>query len=167
MRWSALLLLILPLAASAVAHALDLGPETRASVGQLLDDYERIRAALAADEIAAVVRPARSLATLATGAAGAAPADAAPHLRAVATAATALASVPAHDAAAVRRAFGDLSRPLVALLDLDPALRAGRHVFECPMADGYRKWIQTSPRIANPYMGTRMLVCGRPSTWAP
>jgi hypothetical protein len=35
------------------------------------------------------------------------------------------------------------------------------------MAEGYGKWIQRSATRANPYMGTRMLTCGRPTQWAP
>ena len=69
------------------------------------------------------------------------------------------------EANAVRKAFGEVSRPLVALLSASPQLRAGRHVFTCPMAQGYKKWIQTSDQISNPYMGTSMPMCGSGSDW--
>ena len=67
------------------------------------------------------------------------------------------------DAEAVRTAFGETSRPLVAVLAAAPSLSKGMYVFECPMASGYQKWIQTDSEISNPYMGSRMLTCGSAS----
>jgi len=68
-------------------------------------------------------------------------------------------SVEASDLAALRRSFGELSRPLVALLGELSEL-TGYFVFECPMAAGYKRWIQPTDAIQNPYMGSRMLRCG-------
>jgi hypothetical protein len=34
----------------------------------------------------------------------------------------------------------------------------GYHVFYCPMAQ--KDWVQTSPAVANPYLGEDMLTCG-------
>lgn len=75
----------------------------------------------------------------------------------------------AHDAAidALRLAYGELSKPLVALASAVPALREGRHVFECPMAKGYQKWLQAEPSLRNPYFGAKMLTCGEESVWTP
>ena len=28
------------------------------------------------------------------------------------------------------------------------------------MVNGYKRWVQLQPTMANPYMGKRMLVCG-------
>jgi len=54
---------------------------------------------------------------------------------------------------------------MVALMVAEPSLSRGRHVFECPMANGYRKWIQPGANISNPYMGTRMPTCGSATDW--
>ena len=71
------------------------------------------------------------------------------------------------DLDATRLTFGDLSQSLVALLSGVEPLRRGRHVFECPMAKGYQKWIQVEPGLKNPYFGASMLTCGDESQWAP
>jgi membrane fusion protein, copper/silver efflux system len=54
---------------------------------------------------------------------------------------------------------------VVTLLATDKALAKGLRVFECPMVQGYRKWVQPSDEMANPYMGKKMLACGGESTW--
>lgn len=59
----------------------------------------------------------------------------------VATAAGVLAQADSNDLLAVRQAFGGLSQPLVALLGEKASLGNGRHVFECPMAEGYGRWV--------------------------
>jgi hypothetical protein len=69
------------------------------------------------------------------------------------------------DPGAVRRAFGDVSQAVVALLNAEPALREGRHIFECSMAQGYKKCVQTTERISNPSIGTKMPGCGSKGTW--
>ena len=53
-----------------------------------------------------------------------------------------------------------MSRALIAVLSAEPSLQQGRHVYECPMAKGYKKWVQVSEGVSNPYMGTDMLQCG-------
>jgi hypothetical protein len=66
-----------------------------------------------------------------------------------------------------RMTFGEVSEAMVALLSLEPVLAQGRYVFECPMTDTYKKWVQVDDQIKNPYMGSRMLGCGVTSTWEP
>ena len=61
--------------------------------------------------------------------------------------------------------FGEVSRAFVALLRAAPALQAGRHLFHCPMAQGFPKWVQTTEKMANPYMGKAMLECGSERPW--
>lgn len=136
------------------------------AVVAVLDAYETVRAALAADDLTAAQAAAKRLAETATEAAKSATAEQAAGLRAVADAAQAEAALPTSDATAVRKQFGEVSKPLVALVTSDTKLQQGRYVFECPMAPGYSKWIQTTPQIANPYMGKRMLECGTKSTWS-
>jgi len=79
----------------------------------------------------------------------------------IVTAAGLLGQADSSDLPAVRRAFGGLSQPLVALLGDDPSLANGRHVFECPMAEGYGRWVQPSAELSNPYMGSAMPTCGQ------
>jgi Cu(I)/Ag(I) efflux system membrane fusion protein len=120
---------------------------------ETLAAYERVRALLAADEIKGVSEAARTLEASATSA----------KYTAIASSATKLAAAADLDAARV--AFADVSRDVVTLLATDKALAKGQHVFECPMVQGYRKWVQPSDEMANPYMGKKMLACGGESTW--
>lgn len=125
-----------------------------------LDAYERVRQQLADDDIAGAVQQAGVLANAAEAARASAAAAAQPHWDAMAAAARALSSADASAANAVRKQFGEVSRALIGLLLVDGELARGRPVFECPMAQGYQKWVQVQPRIENPYMGKRMLRCG-------
>jgi hypothetical protein len=86
-------------------------------------------------------------------------------LQQLAASAQKLRDMPKTDANEVRKAFGDVSSAIVALVATDASLQAGRHIFECPMAQGYKKWVQTSEPVANPYMGSAMLECGSKSSW--
>ncbi len=123
----------------------------------VLAAYERARALLASDQTEGLAAVAADLRKAATTAAVAVPGHKA-HLQAVATAAPALAS--SADLAAARKAFGEISRPLVALVQADAGLAKRLHIFNCSMADGYGDWVQPSASIENPYMGKKMLACG-------
>ena len=133
----------------------------------LLGVYEQARSDLAADRIDGAVKVAARIESSAREASGKAPASLRPHLERLARAAADLKGAPADKADEVRRRFGEVSRPIVALLAAAPSLARGRHVFECPMAQGYKKWVQPAEEISNPYMGTRMLRCGSKSRWSP
>ncbi len=124
------------------------------SLTQALDRYEALRSKLAADD-GAVQDDANALATAAKEA----------KRDALALAASALAKLPAEDLAALRKQFGEVSKEIVALVAEMPALQEGRHVFVCPMAQGYQKWVQREEKMANPYMGKKMLECGSASEW--
>lgn len=126
--------------------------------------YEGARAALAADRIADVSAPATELTTVATAAALKLTGLREP-LTDLAEASSKLEKMPKQDAEAVREAFGEVSRAYVSLLAKEPALQSGLHVFECPMAQGYKQWVQPGEKMENPYMGTRMLECGVPGKW--
>ncbi|HLL24092.1 MAG TPA: hypothetical protein VK427_18295 [Kofleriaceae bacterium] len=119
----------------------------------MLAAYERARAHLAADELAGVPEAAREIAATATEG----------QYPAIARGAATLAA--AKDLDAARDAFGTVSRELITLLASNPALAKGQHVFECPMVSGYRKWVQPSENLENPYMGKQMLACGGESSW--
>ncbi len=141
------------------------GPEARAQdeLDGILRHYETARAALANDQGAPVPAAAREIATLAgrATATGATQRD----LRALREAAQRLASTSPSDLPALRRAFGEVSRRVVAIVRRTPALARRLHLFHCPMAEGYGEWVQPTEEIQNPYMGQRMLACGTPRGW--
>ncbi len=128
------------------------------SATAVLASYERVRAALAADDLSPVPSAARDLESSARAAA-----TRSNHFAAIADGASKLAA--AADIKAARAAFGAVSEHLVALLASDKTLSAGQHIFECPMVSGYNKWVQPTNNLENPYMGKRMLTCGGESSW--
>lgn len=131
----------------------------------VLAAYEDIRSRLADDQLAHLAPAVELLQRSATDAVAKTRAEVSVHLKAAATASKAMLAVPADDAPGVRKAFGEVSRAVVALVGAEPALARGRHLFECPMAAGYRKWVQTGETISNPYMGKAMLTCGAAEPW--
>ena len=135
---------------------------TITQVESILVQYETIRDALANDR-GSVAGPARRIATLAREAS--ASGNTRNLLRALSSKARSLAGVEASNMRELRRAFGRLSEPLVTLVRSDARLQRGRHLFNCPMADGYGEWIQNAEQISNPYMGQRMLTCGAGRDW--
>lgn len=156
------IVLTVVLAGAATSTPATLTEDGRTKVRAVLGEYEQIRAKLVADD-GDVAQRAQRLARAARAAHDAAPASLRPHLTGIAAHARELAAAPASDLARLRREFGDVSRHVVALLRAEPALAQGLFVFECPMAEGYRKWVQRSAEISNPYMGRRMPRCGRRS----
>ena len=165
------------LAACAPAHSSPVEPASSAPATEAaeaphvheaqraLDAYEEVRAALATDSFAAVGPAARSLGSAADKARASAPEGWHASLDALASASPPLAEAADLDAA--RIAFGEVSRAVVTLLASDPGLASGRHVFTCPMAPGYPKWVQIADAIDNPYMGRRMPTCGMASDLSP
>ena len=122
--------------------------------------YEQIREKLAADEGKGVSELAVALKAVADQAAADAAGDAKTQLAAIVAAAAELAKVDGGDLAGLRVAFGKVSQPIVALVEADDELAGRYHVFECPMAKGYKRWVQPDAALENPYMGTKMLTCG-------
>ena len=152
---------------SAPAAATDVSPEALAKLVGVFSAYESMRALLARDTIVGIAEPARSAAAgLREAAAFAGPAstDVMGWLESAAHEADLVAAVG--NIRAARAAFGELSRSLTALASADARLQAGWHVFECPMAEGFKRWFQRSPQLQNPYMGQKMLRCGSTSPWA-
>ncbi len=129
-----------------------------------LNYYEGIRTALAADNMGPVAKQADSLANVAKVAAGKAKGGAKQSLEGMANAASELKDKK--DIEEARLAFGELSKHVVALIAKERELQRDHHVFECPMAKGYKKWVQTKEAMANPYMGKKMLQCGSKTKWA-
>ncbi len=131
----------------------------RSNIQSALAAYEAIRAELARDQTNVRGR-ALELAGAATLAHDAAPEALRPPLQDLSASAQTLATLTTEDKKEVRKAFGEVSRAVVALLAAEPSLQPGRHLYECPMAEGYKKWVQVDEKIANPYMGSQMLECG-------
>ncbi len=141
-----------------------LGDEVVAKLGPVFVHYEVLRAELADDSLEGVPQAAQAAAQGLEEARALAGEEASPALEAGAKAAVALRD--ASNLEAARGAFGHLSEALVALAARAPSLQKGRIIFECPMAEGFNKWFQTTEPMANPYMGTRMLKCGSRSDWS-
>lgn len=122
----------------------------------ILQEVEEIRVTLANDQVAGVSQRAERIAR----AAGALPAST-PTAAAVGRAAREIHAL-GDDAPldAVRSSFGELMRAIIEHLIAEPSLQEGYFLFECPMTTTYRRWVQRSPTMANPYMGSRMLRCG-------
>ncbi len=111
--------------------------------------YEVVRVALAADNLADAQKGAKALAEKAKGKAA---------FSKIGEAAKKLAG--AKDIANARLAFGNLSKNLIAYISANPKHSKGVTAYECPMAKGYKKWLQADAKMANPYMGKKMLTCG-------
>lgn len=146
--------------------ALELPPPSLDAIKRAFEATERARDELANDRLDGVAAPAREAAQAVRTAQAALPkatSEVADCLAQAIAAAEQLAA--ANDLASARRAFGELNRFLIALGAADSRLQHGWHVFRCPMADGFKKWLQRSPDRANPYMGQAMPTCGSSTTW--
>lgn len=146
------------------AQAASTPSAARGSIDQALGAYESARAALAKDSVEGLDSIAKRIAESANAALPNATEIQKPALEVMAKQASVLATLLAQSPGidGVRKQFGEVSRGAVQLLTADVALRAGRWIFECPMADGYQKWVQVNDKIENPYMGSSMLECGGP-----
>jgi hypothetical protein len=132
---------------------------TTASIEKAVSAYEEIRRALAQDR-SNVRSQALALAGAAQVAATTAPESLQTPLDDLSTASQRLGILATDDLAEARAAFGEISRAMVSLLSQAPSVRRGMHVYECPMAQGYKKWVQSDDAISNPYMGSDMPKCG-------
>ncbi len=133
--------------------------ETSARIDEAVAAYDVARAALAEDR-GDVRAPATKLANAARLGSASAPENLRRPLEELSSAAERLAGLESADLSEARKAFGDVSQALIALLSAEPSLQGGRQVYECPMAKGYKKWVQVSKGVSNPYMGSEMLQCG-------
>lgn len=142
-----------------------LPPVTHDELRGLFASYERAREALAADRTNVLAEEGERMAKHLEGIARALPATdgTVPWFEASATRVRALAGFRSVDDARAR--FQDVSAVVVTLASTNPSVRDGLYVFECPMVSGFNKWLQPTPDLANPYMGTSMLACGTSSDW--
>ncbi len=117
----------------------------------LLERYEKVRAALAADKFDDARFQAGELANE-TKAAAARP-DAAEPIKTMATASATMAAQTRADR--LREEFKPVSVAAIKLASGAP----GFYVINCPMTkDG--DWLQTDAKVSNPYYGKSMLECG-------
>ena len=123
--------------------------------GPVLADVDAMSTALARDTTAGVAAGADRI----TRAVEAMP-EVTPAAAAVARAARDLHALGDAPLATLRPAYGELMRALIGQLIAEPRLQQGYFLFECPMTTTYPRWVQRSPAMANPYMGSRMLMCG-------
>ncbi len=105
--------------------------------------FERISAALVADDLDAARKAARETAELAAGKEQERAAE------------FAVAVAEAEGLEAMREAFIPLSREVIKLA----AGEEGYYVMNCPMVEN-GKWLQSHDAVQNPYMGQRMIACG-------
>lgn len=127
--------------------------------------YEVVRLALAADKLATAKQGAAALAKeVETKRKAANPKDKAA-LEGMLSAGNQLAKV--NDFAKARLTFGELSKYLILFLTRAPSRTKGLTAYQCPMAKGYKKWLQADAQMANPYMGKRMLLCGGKTSMKP
>jgi membrane fusion protein, copper/silver efflux system len=140
-------------------------PRSGTPLDDVLDGYEQVRAALAADDLATAKGAAADKVTPAAAAALAAAAGPEAHVKTIQDSAGAIAA--AADIRGARAAFGDLSKATISLLSEKPELQTGRFLFMCPMVKGYQKWVQWDAQLKNPYYGKEMLMCGEQlAQWA-
>ena len=135
------------------------------SLQAVLTQYETLRAAFAEDRLADVPALAGALESGIQTAQTHAGQDIAASLKTMLQDLQPLKAEGTPDT--LRRHFGDVSLWVVTILTARTSLQRGRHIFECPMAQGYEKWVQVTDSIENPYMGGAMLRCGGPSSWRP
>lgn len=139
--------------------------EQQGPVDAFLGAYEDARKLFVADQADGLLDAVRRMAGAAREGTKAAPVDAQVHLQALVQASADLETALGQGLEPARKAYGEVSRHVVALLVSYPSLAAGRFVFQCPMAPGYRKWVQTDAKLQNPYMGQRMPACGGSTDW--
>jgi len=128
-------LAVISAGAFAFAHSSEGGASHAVADQEFLHQYESVRTALAADDLAA-----------AKSAAGAIQGDE-----------NAAALAGAGSLAAARDSFKKLSKRAVNLA----TDHEGLFVAHCPMVKGGGgDWVQASPKVGNPYFGKSMLTCG-------
>ncbi len=142
-----------------IAKAAAASTDTSFAAG-MMTSYEECRALLAADTSEGVSNCAMAIVEASRSAHVKAPKAAHEPIGSVVKAAEALATLGTDDIEAQRLGFGELSRATVAMLTAAPVVAKNYHLFECPMAKGYKRWAQPGATLENPYMGKKMLTCG-------
>ncbi len=152
--------LLLSLAASAIfgvaAFAHDKAAPLNDDQKAFLSQYEAVRAALAADDLAAVKKAASGIATT-PKTPPVEPLTAEQKDRQEKFAALVKKIATADSIKTARVEFKALSKRAIHYAEG----KEGYFVANCPMVEGGEgDWVQTSKKISNPYFGKSMLTCG-------
>ena len=152
--------LLLTLASCAFFGALAFAHDKEAPLNDeqkaFLAQYEKVRAALASDDLAAAKKAAASIATESKIPLKEPLTDEQKE-RQVRFAATVKALASADSLKTARGEFKALSKRAIHYAEG----KGGYFVANCPMVEGGEgDWVQTSKRINNPYFGKSMLTCG-------
>ncbi len=151
--------------APAAAEAPVVAEATKAPAHPVTDGYDATRAGLAADDVDKAKVAAAALAKAAEAEAAKAQGAAKAPIEAVAAQAQRVAE--AANISEARMAFGEMSKAFIGWVDAEPTVGEGLHAFMCPMAKGYKKWVEQRETMANPYMGKSMLECGAAAEMKP
>lgn len=149
-------------AAAFLLAAAERAPACGGAKAGFLERYYAIAQALAEDRADAVWFEASHLAREAALAAKDEKGPPGEAAASVAKAAEVLA--PIEDLAAQRNAFADLSRAAIAYVEAREAARAPLppvHLFECPSAASFGRWLQADDEPRNPYLGSRGARCAK------
>jgi Cu(I)/Ag(I) efflux system membrane fusion protein len=157
-----------PAAQEAQAVAPSLSDAQTNALTATLKAYEALRSALAQDKLGDVSALAAQLEVTIQAASEGAPQSVSAQLSVMREATLKLKDEALSSKGdEQRRLFGEVSKGVVTILSTHKSLAAGLHVFSCPMAQGYKKWVQPNSKLENPYMGGRMLRCGGRSELTP
>jgi hypothetical protein len=155
-----------PAEEQAAAATPDASNAVRAQVKDAISAYNKIQTQLVNDSTEGLSAHAAEVQKAASAAQQEASGTLEPQLEKLAEQAEQFQTLAADaDIEKVRLAFGEMSKALVGVLSELPAMQQDLHVFECPMAAGYQKWVQLDEELANPYMGQKMAACGSTSEW--
>jgi len=133
-----------------------------AALAHVLKSYEKIRKALALDNMSkardATVHLAEDINVVLNRTSG----DVKAALEKIKNAANGIIEKAA-DIESVRGRFADMSRQAISLVSrYGMPEGAMLNAFVCPMAKGYGGWLQPGATAENPYMGQKMSTCGAP-----
>ena len=138
---------------------------TRVETQKVLDIYEKIRILLASDTLVGLETYCDEIVALTKQIEFSAPDNLKPRYTIISNKAKDLKKAKESDMDGARQDFGYLSKSIIELLQEEPSLQKNLHIFECPMAQDYQKWLQKESKINNPYMGSKMLECGAASSF--
>lgn len=138
----------------------EVSPQTVAQVESLFMHYEQLRILLVNDQTDGYTESLNGLMTKC------AEVSAIKQCEEIIKVAKAIQSNGLSDLEKARQSFGDLSKSMVGIASDVPAMKSKLRLFTCPMAQDYPNWIQPTAQLENPYMGQRMLKCGKAIEWS-
>jgi hypothetical protein len=141
-------------------HATTFSQKAFSETQKMLTSYEKVRALLASDSIVGLEKHCDEIIATTKQAEFAAPDNLKPRYTVISDRAKELKKATQADMDGARQDFGYLSKVVIELLQEEPSLQKNVYLFECPMAQDYKYWIQNQQKINNPYMGSQMLECG-------